>query len=415
MIFRMHVFLICCMLMISHCRIKAIRVISRSTTVTVGDNARMFCQLIETNEKLTRITWQKRTRETLTNKNFFVITPDGETENINGLGDRAEFIGNTKEIIGSILLRNVLLLDEGVYTCIFNIFPSGPFETEIHLRVQVPPVVGVTTDVIPVAGQSKVILATCTATKARPAADVSWHLGALSDSVKVQTNISADPGGTYTVKSYLIGVASKDLNQQKIQCLVNHTSLNEELILDHTLLIHYPPEVVYIRSVNVSTSPQEFQCVADANPQPAFTWSRENKPLSSRVDADRLTILLTSDSNGLYVCIASNQYGNGTGTLYVHVFRECPTVCWMLFIGVLLLLGFTAVYFIWKFYLISRIIKFTSNLTERMWHFEHDPVANDSPKPTRNGHQNFQTSIKLKNQTHIHQAQCHQQRNQDSL
>uniref|UniRef100_A0A3B4CI93 Ig-like domain-containing protein n=2 Tax=Pygocentrus nattereri TaxID=42514 RepID=A0A3B4CI93_PYGNA len=415
MIFRMHVFLICCMLMISCCRIKAIRVIGRSTTVTVGDNARMFCQLLETNEKLTRITWQKRTRETLTNKNFFVITPEGKTENINGLGDRAEFIGNTQEIIGSILLKNVLSLDEGVYTCIFNIFPSGPFETEIHLNVQVPPVVGVTTDVIPVVGESEVTLATCTAAKAQPAADVSWHLGALSHSVKVQTKVSADPEGFFTVKSYLISVASKDLNQQKVQCLVNHISLNEELILDHTLVIHYPPEIVYIRSVNVSATCQVFQCVADANPQPTFTWSRENKHLSSRVDADRLMILLTSDSNGLYVCSASNQYGNGTGTLYVQVFRECTTVCWILFIGILLLLGFTAIYFVWKFYLISRIIKFTSNLTERMWHFEQDPVATDSPRPTRNGRQNVQESITLKNQTHIHQAQYHQQRNQDSL
>ncbi|KAL6484398.1 hypothetical protein MHYP_G00064430 [Metynnis hypsauchen] len=414
MIFRIQVFFICCMLTISCCRIKAIRVIGRSTTVTVGDNARMFCQLIETNEKLTRITWQKRTRETLTNKNFFIITPEGKTENINGLGDRAEFIGNTQEIIGSILLRNVLLLDEGVYTCIFNIFPSGPFETEIYLNVQVPPVVSVTTDVIPVASESEVTLATCTAAKARPAADVSWRLGAVSHSVKVQTDVSAEPDGSFTVKSFLIGVASKDLNQQKVQCLVNHISLNKELILDHSLIIHYPPEVVYIWSVNVSTS-QEFQCVADANPQPTFTWSRANKPLSSHVDADRLMILLTSDSNGLYVCNASNQYGNSTGTLYVQVFRECTTVCWMLFIGVLLLLGFTAIYFIWKFYLISRIIKFTSNLTERMWHFEHSPVATDSPRPTRNGRQNVQESIKLRNQTHIHQAQCHQQRNQDSL
>ncbi|XP_036426349.1 nectin-4-like [Colossoma macropomum] len=414
MIFRKHIFLICCMLMISCCRIKAIRVIGRSTTVIVGDNARMFCQLIEANEKLTRITWQKRTRQTLTNKNFFVITPEGKTENINGLGDRTEFIGNTQEIIGSILLRNVLLLDEGVYTCIFNIFPSGPFETEIHLNVQVPPVVDVTTDVIPVVGESEVTLATCTAAKAQPAAVVSWSLGALSDSVKVQTNISPEPDGSFTVQSYLIGVASKDLNQQKVQCLVNHTSLNKELILDHTLVIHYPPGVVYIRSV-VSTTSQEFQCVADANPQPTFTWSRANKPLSSYVDADRLIIPLTSDSNGLYMCNASNQYGNGTGTLYVHIFRECTTVCWMLFIILLLLLGVTAIYLIWKFCLIRELIKFTSNLTERIWHSEHAPVATDSDRPTCNGHQNLEESSEQMHQTLIHQAQCHQQRNQDSM
>uniref|UniRef100_A0AAR2JMS2 Ig-like domain-containing protein n=1 Tax=Pygocentrus nattereri TaxID=42514 RepID=A0AAR2JMS2_PYGNA len=351
----------------------AIRVIGQSATVTVGQDATLFCQLVETNERLTRITWQKRTREILTNKNFFYITPEGKTESVNGLGDRTEFIGDIKEIIGTILLRKVTLLDEGIYTCIFNVFPSGPFETEIHLNIQVAPVVDVTTDVIPVAGGSEVILATCTAVKARPAADVSWRLGALSTSVKVQTNISADPDGTFAVKSFLTGVASKDLNQQKVQCLVNHTTWKEELILDYALIIHYPPQVVYIISVNVVTS-EEFQCVVDANPRPTFTWSRENKALSRHVDADRLIIPLTSDSNGLYLCNVSNQYGNGTGTLYMQVSRESTTVCWVLFS--FLLLGFIATCLLeWKFNVFERLRTFLSELRNRT---RHDPVSTGS-------------------------------------
>uniref|UniRef100_A0A3B4CIB3 Ig-like domain-containing protein n=1 Tax=Pygocentrus nattereri TaxID=42514 RepID=A0A3B4CIB3_PYGNA len=354
-------------------RTAAIRVIGQSATVTVGQDATLFCQLVETNERLTRITWQKRTREILTNKNFFYITPEGKTESVNGLGDRTEFIGDIKEIIGTILLRKVTLLDEGIYTCIFNVFPSGPFETEIHLNIQVPPVVGVTTDVIPVAGESEVILATCTAVKARPAADVSWRLGALSNSVKVQTNVSADPDGTYTVKSFLIGVASKDLNKQKVQCSVDHISLNEELILDYALIIHYPPQVVYIKSVNVLT-PEEFQCVVDANPRPTFTWSRENKALSRHVDADSLIIPQTSDSNGLYLCNVSNQYGNGTGTLYMQVSRESTTVCWVLFS--FLLLGFIATCLLeWKFNVFERLRTFLSELRNRT---RHDPVSTGS-------------------------------------
>ncbi|XP_037395455.1 nectin-4-like isoform X1 [Pygocentrus nattereri] len=353
-------------------RTAAVRVIGRSETATEGSDAILFCQLVETNEKLTRITWQ-RTRETLTNKNFYVITTDSKTEHINGLGHRAEFIGNIQETTGTILLKNVTLRDNGVYTCIFNILPSGPFKTKIYLNVLVPPVAGVTTDVIPVAGGSEVILATCTAVKARPAADVSWRLGALSTSVKVQTNISADPDGTYTVKSFLIGVASKDLNQQKVQCLVNHISLNEELILDYALIIHYPPQVVYIKSVNVLT-PEEFQCVVDANPRPTFTWSRENKALSRHVDADSLIIPQTSDSNGLYLCNVSNQYGNGTGTLYMQVSRESTTVCWVLFS--FLLLGFIATCLLeWKFNVFERLRTFLSELRNRT---RHDPVSTGS-------------------------------------
>ncbi|KAL7865355.1 hypothetical protein SRHO_G00106020 [Serrasalmus rhombeus] len=354
-------------------RTAVVRVIGRSAAAIEGSDATLFCQLIETNERLTRITWQRRTRETLTNKNFYVITTDGKTEDINGLGDRAEFIGNIQETTGTILLKDVTFIDKGVYTCIFNILPSGPFETKIHLDVLVPPVVGVTPDVIPVAGESEVILATCTAAKAWPAADVSWRLGALSNSVKVQTNISADPDGTYTVKSFLIGVASKDLNQQKSQCSVNHTTWKEELILDYALIIHYPPQVVYIKSVNVLT-PEEFQCVVDANPRPTFTWSRENKALSRHVDADRLIIPLTSDCNGLYLCNVSNQYGNGTGILYIQVSRESTTVCWVLF--TFLLLGFIATCLLeWKFNVFERLRTFLSELRNRTRCPRHDPES----------------------------------------
>ncbi|KAL6484397.1 hypothetical protein MHYP_G00064420 [Metynnis hypsauchen] len=349
-------------------RTTAIRVIGQSTTVTVGQDGTLFCQLVDTNERLTRITWQKRTRETLTNKNFFIITPEGKTESVNGLGVRTEFIGNIQETTGTILLKNVTLLDEGVYICTFSVFPSGPFETEIYLRVLVPPVVSVTTDVIPVAGESEVTLATCTAAKSRPAADVSWRLGALSNSVKVQTNVSAEPDGTFTVKSFLIGVASKDLNQQKVQCSVNHMSLNKELILDYALIVHYPPQVVCIISVNVPTTSQEFQCVVDANPRPTFTWSRENKALSSHDEADRLIIPLTPDSNGLYFCNVSNLYGNGT---------ESTPVCWVLF-TFLLIVCIAASLLEWKFNIFERLRTFLLELRNRIRCPRHDPVSTEA-------------------------------------
>ncbi|KAI4903837.1 hypothetical protein NFI96_021349, partial [Prochilodus magdalenae] len=309
-------------------RFLAVRVIGRSVTVTAGEDATLFCQLVDSREKLTRITWQKKTRGTLINKDFFDITPDGRTENKNGLGDRVQFIGNIQEIIGTILLKDVILLDEGVYTCVINISPSGPFEEAIDLNIQVPPVVSVTTDVIPVVGDSEVTLATCTAATAKPAADVSWDLGALSNSVKVKRIFSEDPDGTSTVKSYLIGVPSKDLNQQKVQCLVKHSSLNKELVLDHALVVHYPPQFVYIisRKIKDPATFQEFQCVVDANPQPTvFTWTRVNKSLPGHADGSSLKVPLTSDSNGLYLCSVSNQYGNGTDTLYFHhVTGESP-------------------------------------------------------------------------------------------
>ncbi|XP_047012110.1 nectin-4 isoform X2 [Ictalurus punctatus] len=358
-----------CMTLLLHTTVNAIRVIGQDATVVAGDDARLYCQLVDTAEKLTSITWQRRTKETPTNADFLVIALDGKEEHINGLKDRVKFTGNIPGLNGSILLSNITVSDEGIYTCIFSIFPSGPFKTAIHLAVLSPPVVSVSTDVPPVAGDTEEILATCTASNAKPAAEVSWNLGDLNDSVKVQTNVTLDSEERYTVKSSLIGVASKDLNQKKVQCLVTHPGLKEELEVDYTLNIHYPTQMCYIISVGGQGETHEFLCEADANPKPInFTWSRHfpvNEPLSRGVN-NRLIIQMTPDSNGLYYCVASNQYGESVGSLYVDViqFTECTT-CWTLvimsiFAGVF---GFL----IWKFNLHQYVIK-------RLRCFGGDPV-----------------------------------------
>ncbi|KAF4086816.1 hypothetical protein AMELA_G00088700 [Ameiurus melas] len=227
-----------CLALLLRTTVNAVRVIGRDVSVTAGDDAQLFCQLVETDETLTSITWQRRTKEKPTNADFFAITSDGEEGHINGLKDRVKFTGDIPGLSGSILLSNITVSDEGIYTCIFSIFPSGPFDTEIHLTVQDPPVVSVSTDVPPVASDTEEVLATCTAFNAKPAAEVSWNLGDLSDTVKVQTNVTVDSEGRYTVKSSLIGVASKDHNQKKVQCLVSHPGLKEKLELKYTLNIH---------------------------------------------------------------------------------------------------------------------------------------------------------------------------------
>ncbi|XP_060786390.1 nectin-4-like isoform X2 [Neoarius graeffei] len=280
-------------------RITAIKIIGRNANVTAGDDAHLFCQLIDTMEDLTSITWQRRTKEKPTDTDFLIINSDGKVE-YSGFGNRVEFTGNILKHNGSILLKNVTSSDEGIYTCILSIYPSGPFEREIHLAVLVLPVVSVGPDVPPVAGDAEQILATCTAADAKPEAEVSWSLEALSDSVKIQTDVTVDSEERYTVKSSLIGVASKDLNEQNVQCLVSHPGLQEKLELNCTLIIHYPPQVVYITSVGDQGETREFQCDADANPKPTnFTWSRfaeylKNKIIPSETEQPSISGFLTA-------------------------------------------------------------------------------------------------------------------------
>ncbi|KAK2849750.1 hypothetical protein Q7C36_008533 [Tachysurus vachellii] len=308
----------------------AIKVIGWDVTVTAGDDAQLFCEAIETTEPLTTI--RKK------------------------LGDRVKFAGNLAVLDGSILLNNVTLLDEGIYTCIFRVFPSGRNETEICLRVQVPPVVTVGIDVPAVAGDTEGILATCTAANAKPAAEVSWSLGALYNTVKVQNTVTVDSEDRYTVKSNLIGTASKDLNQKKVQCVVTHPGLKQKLELNYTLDIHYPPQKVYISSAGDQGETRELLCDTDANPKPTnFTWGRYfpvKETLSSGVNS-RLIVQLTPGSNGPYYCLVSNQYGEAVGSFYMHVQTSTESkTCWTLFI---LTLVAVCCFLIWKFELFQRV------------------------------------------------------------
>lgn len=114
---------------------KGVKVIGHDTTTIYGENATLLCQLTETDDSVTRIIWKKKTQENPVEKNFFAILPDGTTQHQNGLRDRVQFIGNFAKKNGSIQLLRMRLLDDGIYTCVFNLFPSGTYETDINATV----------------------------------------------------------------------------------------------------------------------------------------------------------------------------------------------------------------------------------------------------------------------------------------
>ena len=116
---------------------QGIRVIGGSRTVVQGEDVDLSCRLLETDEELEQITWQKRTLEEPENHNFLLIYPSGVTDFIssNGLENRVQFFGNPAENIGSIRITAARLLDEGTFTCVFSVFPSGVYSIEIPLTV----------------------------------------------------------------------------------------------------------------------------------------------------------------------------------------------------------------------------------------------------------------------------------------
>ncbi|XP_031655465.1 nectin-3 isoform X2 [Oncorhynchus kisutch] len=316
--------LCCVILLIVQRDTESTRVIGGWRTVLLGEDVDLSCRLIETDEELEQITWQKSTLEGTQNHNFMLINPKGVNKFIspNGLTGRVQFIGNPSENLGSIRITAVRLLDEGTFTCIFSVFPSGAYNTEIPLTVLVPPVVSVTVDVAPVIGENEVVLSTCVAAGAKPQAEVTWKTGKFGSLLRTVTNSTQHTNGTTTVLSHLLGVPTKAANQQQVQCVVNQSALVTEKTYNYSINIHYPPQSVNI-TLSEASKATVFLCVADSNPHPNYTWSRVVQPWpgsSVRAEGDKLHLLsLSSELNGLYVCQASNPYGRATGSLNVHI------------------------------------------------------------------------------------------------
>uniref|UniRef100_A0A671W942 Ig-like domain-containing protein n=1 Tax=Sparus aurata TaxID=8175 RepID=A0A671W942_SPAAU len=117
------------------CGLSTQSVIGGNKTVAQGETVVLPCKLIDTTETLSQISWQRTTRGKPRNENFFTILPKDGPKFVDGYDERFRYIGIFDDNNGSLQLSDVTLMDEGIYTCIFTLFPSGNHKTEIPLNL----------------------------------------------------------------------------------------------------------------------------------------------------------------------------------------------------------------------------------------------------------------------------------------
>ncbi|XP_056905768.1 nectin-1-like isoform X6 [Takifugu flavidus] len=305
-------------------------VVGRDVSVIQGETGVLLCNVIDTDDSVAQISWEKRTRGHPQDSEFVTIRPESGLKVINGDGDRVKFIGNIDDKNGSLELSGITLMDEGIYTCAFTLFPGGTQQQKtISLNVVVPPVSSLV-DNHPVLGDKEVSLATCTAAGSKPPATVSWLFGDLPGDLTTIRNAIRHQNGTVTTVSSLVGVPSRELDQQLVQCVVTSKATKDQT-LPFTIRIYFPPS-----EVNINEQPDgSFSCDTAAKPKPEIVWTRIDGswPESSVTVKDGRLKFLTMDAslNGLYQCEASNEYGSKYGRLYVHNNAGHCTDCWTLF------------------------------------------------------------------------------------
>ncbi|XP_029967479.1 nectin-4-like isoform X4 [Salarias fasciatus] len=264
-------------------RLRGVSVTGGDLTVVEGHDVTLPCKMTQ-EKRLTQISWKRKTRGMPGNPFFFTISEGNGQSFVDGPDPRISFIGHFAERNGTLQISNVSLNDEGSYTCIFSLFPSGIYSTEIPLGVEVPPATSLNSTLL-VLGNEEVLLATCTAAASRPAAQLRWITGALEKNLRETTSVTE----------------------------------------------HVPPMNVTI----VETSDDTLECVSEGNPEPSVRWTRSNKTLPEsdfRVDGGKLTFLrCASDLKGFYQCEVSNPYGQQSQQVYWTVCSGSNPAPWILF------------------------------------------------------------------------------------
>ncbi|KAL6100948.1 uncharacterized protein ACO6RY_07982 [Pungitius sinensis] len=321
------------------------QVIGGNVNVVQGETAILPCKLIDTKDSLTQIAWRKEPEK----ENFILIKPVVGMKYTNKVDKRFTFFGNVSDYNGSLRFSNITLRDEGTYTCIFTLFPTGNVQTEILLNVLVPPVTSLE-DNRPILGNEEVPLVTCKAAGSKPAAEVRWLKGTLGEKVRETTNVIRHDNGTTTTVSSLSGVPSREMHGHLVECIVTTAALSQEESLPFNIQIYFSPI-----EVNISKKTEgAFECETEANPHAEFAWSRsDHSRLQSTVRVEGATLRfgsMTSDLNGLYQCEASNLHGRKHSNIYVHVTSEACRACWT-FIGIgiiIILVGVAGLCYMYK-------------------------------------------------------------------
>ncbi|XP_029967495.1 nectin-4-like isoform X1 [Salarias fasciatus] len=318
-------------------------------------------------KRFTQISWRRKTRGMPGNPFFFTTSEESGPSFVDDPDPRISFIGHFAERNGTLQISNVSLNDEGSYTCIFSLFPSGTYKTEIPLGVEVPPATSLNSTLL-VLGNEEVLLATCTAAASRPAAQLRWITGALGKSLRETTSVTEHDNGTTTTVSSLFGVPRREISGHEVQCVVNSSALAEEHREAFTLQVFFPPMNVTI----VETSDDTLECVSEGNPEPSLRWTRSDKTLPEsdfRVDGGKLTFLrCASDLKGFYQCEVSNPYGQQSQQFYWTVCSGSNPAPWILFGFSFFLNIIGAVWYLYK----SRYITRSSGVLR---------VPNDSNSP----------------------------------
>ncbi|XP_064158897.1 nectin-3-like protein isoform X1 [Anguilla rostrata] len=304
-------------------------VVSEKVGAVLGKNITLGCRIeVGANLSLTQSSWERRLPSgTLTlavfNPQFGIsVAPEYEK--------RLHFRSPSAHD-ATVVLEDVGFADSGVYTCKVATFPLGNTQAFTTVSVMVEPKVYVSAGSAPLLdGGNETAVATCTAERGRPRAEVSWESELLGRSVAQDQD---EPNGTTTTLARYMWRPTRRAQGHALTCVVRHPALQTEFRIPYRLNVQFAPDVVltgYDGSWFAGRETARLQCRAHANPPAHYvSWSRVGGEIPDGVEVANGTLVfarpLQRNDSGEYRCEAWNDLGRRSREIQVQIQEPPPT------------------------------------------------------------------------------------------
>ncbi|CAO2614600.1 IgLON family member 5, partial [Lemmus lemmus] len=265
-------------------------------TVCEGDNATLSCFI---DEHVTRVAWLNRSNILYAGNDRWTSDP------------RVRLLINTPEEF-SILITQVGLGDEGLYTCSFQT-RHQPYTTQVYLIVHVPArIVNISSPVAVNEGGNVNLL--CLAV-GRPEPTVTWR------------QLRAPTDG-FTSEGEILEISDIQRGQAGEYECITHNGVNSAPDSRRVLVtVNYPPTITDVTSARTALGRAALlRCEAMAVPPADFQWYKDDRLLSSgsaeglKVQTERTRSMLlfanvSARHYGNYTCRAANRLGASSASM----------------------------------------------------------------------------------------------------
>ncbi|KAI4898926.1 hypothetical protein NFI96_028008, partial [Prochilodus magdalenae] len=317
--------------------------VPKVTKAVLGKNVTLSCRVeVDTNLSLTQSSWERILPKGMVT--LAVFNPQFGMSIAEEYSDRIHFVRPSVED-ASIVLQGVSFADIGSYTCKVVTFPLGNTQASTSLDVMVEPKVYVSPGPAPlVDGDKDSLVATCTAERARPAAEVFWESELLGRSEEIIQN---ETDGTTTTHVKYIWTPTSHALGHTLTCVVRHPALDMEFRVPYLLNVqlgeepheveilfqYVAPDVMVVGQDGVWYVGQQnarLDCRANANPLPhLFLWTRVDMQMPVGVRTANGSLVFTrplqKNNSGTYRCEVQNTVGLRSQDVHIRIREPPPT------------------------------------------------------------------------------------------